>query len=130
MIIQTTKVINGAIYDYAYSDSGYMIERDGVRYSEAVDPLNSGRVYTETDELIEIKIDNATAEDYRKTLNKFGAEVWYNGSGVEDTNTNGMAPHIRSTQVGIQINSSSRFETNSRVLPCTLTFPIFRYEKL
>ena len=64
MIIQTTKVINGAIYDYAYSDSGYMIERDGVRYSEAVDPLNSGRVYTETEELIEIKIDNAIAEDY------------------------------------------------------------------
>ena len=75
MIIQTTKEINGVVYDYAYSDSGFMIERDGVRYSEAVDPLDSGRVYTETDELIEIKIDNATAEDYRKTLNKFGAEV-------------------------------------------------------
>ena len=27
-----------------------MIERDGVRYSEAIDPLDSGRVYTETDE--------------------------------------------------------------------------------
>lgn len=75
MIIQTTKVINGAIYDYACSDSGYMIERDGVRYSEAVDPLNSGRVYTETDELIEIKTDNATAEDYRKALNEFRAKV-------------------------------------------------------
>ena len=75
MIIQTTKEINGVVYDYAYSDSGFMIERDGVRYSEAVDPLDSGRVYTETDELIEIKIDNATAEDYRKALNKFGAEV-------------------------------------------------------
>lgn len=75
MIIQTTKVINGVIYDYAYSDSGYMIERDGVRYSEAVDPLNSGRVYTETDELIEIKTDNATTEDYRKALNKFRTEV-------------------------------------------------------
>ena len=35
MIIQTTKEINGVVYDYAYSDSGYMIERDGVRYSEA-----------------------------------------------------------------------------------------------
>ena len=47
MIVQTTKEINGVMYDYAYSDSGYMIERDGVRYSEAVDPLDSGRVYTE-----------------------------------------------------------------------------------
>ena len=53
MIIQTKKDINGVMYDYAYSNSGYMIERDGVRYSEAVDPLDSGRVYTETDESIE-----------------------------------------------------------------------------
>ena len=64
MIIQTTKEINGVVYDYAYSDSGFMIERDGIRYSEAVDPLNSGRVYTETDELIEIKTDDTAAEDY------------------------------------------------------------------
>ena len=30
MIIQTTKEINGVVYDYAYSDSGYMIERYSV----------------------------------------------------------------------------------------------------
>ena len=54
MIVQTIKEINGVMYDYAYSDSGYMIERDGVRYSEAVDPLDSGRLYTETDEPVEI----------------------------------------------------------------------------
>lgn len=35
-----------------YSDQGYKIERDGVRYDEAIDPENMGRVYTETDELI------------------------------------------------------------------------------
>ena len=64
MIIQTTKIINGIVYDYTYSDSGFMIERNGARYSEAVDPLNSERVYTETDELIEIKTDNTAAEDY------------------------------------------------------------------
>ena len=29
-----------------------MIERDGVRYSEAIDPVDSGRTYTETDERI------------------------------------------------------------------------------
>ena len=63
MIIQTTKEINGVVYDYAYSDSGYMIERDGVRYSEAVDPLDSGRVYTETEEPIETGTDDATMED-------------------------------------------------------------------
>ena len=64
MIIQTTKIINGIVYDYTYSDSGFMIEQNGARYSEAVDPLNSGRVYTETDELIEIKTDDTAAEDY------------------------------------------------------------------
>ena len=75
MIIQTTNEINGVVYDYAYSDSGYMIERDGVRYSEAVDPLDSGRVYTETDEPIEIETDDATAEDYLEALKKFGVKV-------------------------------------------------------
>ena len=68
MIIQTTKEINGVMYAYAYSDSGYMIERDGVRYSEAVDPLDSGRVYTETDEPIDMGTDEVTVEDYQTTL--------------------------------------------------------------
>ena len=68
MIIQTTKEIDGVVYDYTYSDSGYMIERDGVRYSEAVDPLDSGRVYTETDEPIDMGTDEATVEDYQTTL--------------------------------------------------------------
>ena len=75
MIIQTTKKINGVMCAYSYSDSGYMIERDGVSYSEAVDPLDSGRVYTETDEPIEIETDDATAEDYPEALKKFGVEV-------------------------------------------------------
>ena len=75
MIIQTTKEINGVVYDYAYSDSGYMIERDGVRYSEAVDPLDSGRVYTETEEPIETGTDEATVEDYQAALNEFWVEV-------------------------------------------------------
>ena len=54
----------------------------------------------------------------------------YDGSNY--TNTSGMTPHISSTsnEIGIQINSSSRFETNGGVLPCTITFTNFRYEKL
>lgn len=75
MIIQTTKEINGVMYAYTYSDSGFMIERDGVRYSEAVDPLDSGRVYTETDEPIDIGTDEATMEDYQTALNEFGVGV-------------------------------------------------------
>ena len=75
MIIQTTKEINGAMYTYAYSDSGFMIERDGVRYYEAVDPLGSGRVYTETGQPIERGTDEATVEDYRDALKEFGVSV-------------------------------------------------------
>lgn len=35
-----------------YSDRGMMIERDGIRYAEAIDPKGSGRVYEETDQPI------------------------------------------------------------------------------
>ena len=36
-----------------WSDTGFMIERDGAMYSEAVDPAEFNRVYTETDILID-----------------------------------------------------------------------------
>lgn len=36
-----------------YSDIGMMIERDGVRYSEAIDPVHLNRVYTETSEPVD-----------------------------------------------------------------------------
>ena len=75
MIIQTTKEIDGVVYDYAYSDSGYMIERDGVRYSEAVDPIDSGRVYTETNEPVEIGTKEETVEDYKTALQILGVET-------------------------------------------------------
>ena len=75
MIIQTTKEINGVVYDYAYSDSGFMIERDGVRYSEAVDPIDSGRLYTETDEPIDVGTKEETMEDYKTALQILGVET-------------------------------------------------------
>lgn len=62
MIVKTTKEINGVEYDYTYSDSNMMLERNGARYSEALDPLNSGREYTETDEPIET-VDEVTTEE-------------------------------------------------------------------
>ena len=36
-----------------WSDAGFMIERDGEMYSEAVDPAEFDRVYTETDVPVE-----------------------------------------------------------------------------
>ena len=40
--------INGTQYMHTYSDAGYMIERDGVQYGDAIDPIDSGREYTES----------------------------------------------------------------------------------
>ena len=44
---------DGVMLNRTYSDIGMKIERDGVRYSEAVDPAHLGRVYTETTEPID-----------------------------------------------------------------------------
>lgn len=75
MIVKTTKEINGAEYEYTYSDAGMMIERNGARYSEALDPMGSGREYTETDEPIQTAEDEATLEDYQAALREMGVEV-------------------------------------------------------
>lgn len=45
---------DGVVLNRTYSDAGMMIERDGVRYSEAVDPAELNRQYTETDEPTEV----------------------------------------------------------------------------
>lgn len=66
---------DGVVLNRTYSDKGMMIERDGVRYSEAIDPAELGRVYTETDEPIEVEADEATAEDYESALAEFGVKV-------------------------------------------------------
>lgn len=39
---------DGVVLNRTYSDAGMMIERDGVLYSEAIDPDNLNRVYMET----------------------------------------------------------------------------------
>lgn len=67
MIIAEQITINDKQFTKSYSDSGYMIERDGVRYSEAIDPSEYGRTYTETDVPIEGESEDkqkAAAFDY------------------------------------------------------------------
>ena len=49
-----------------WSDAGFMIERDGAVYSEAVDPAEFDRVYTETDVLIEVMEDDIEKEGETK----------------------------------------------------------------
>lgn len=53
MIQTETYTVNGKKFVRTYSDNGCMIERDGVLYAEAVDPAETGRTYTETDEPVE-----------------------------------------------------------------------------
>ena len=45
-----------------YSDAGKLLERDGVVYEEAIDPEDSGRVYTESDADAEVSAETALAE--------------------------------------------------------------------
>ena len=45
---------DGVVLNRTYSDEGFYIERDGEQYAEAIDPADSGRVYTETEELIPV----------------------------------------------------------------------------
>ena len=61
MIVKTTKTINGTTYEYTYSDAGFLIERDGALYEEAVDPIGSGRTYTETDAPIATELTDSEA---------------------------------------------------------------------
>lgn len=46
---------DGVVLNRTYSDQNMMIERDGVRYHEAIDPAELNRQYTETDEPIEVE---------------------------------------------------------------------------
>ena len=52
MIKTETITVNGRQLLRTYSDAGLMIARDGALYTEAVDPADSGRTYTETDQPI------------------------------------------------------------------------------
>lgn len=61
MIKTEVVTIRDKQYQRTWSDAGMMIERNGARYSEAVDPLNSWRTYTETDEPIEQEADYESA---------------------------------------------------------------------
>lgn len=47
MIYTETVTINGKQYMHTYSDT-YTILRDGVEYDDAMDPVDSGRTYSES----------------------------------------------------------------------------------
>ena len=51
-----------------WSDAGFMIERDGAMYSEAVDPMEFDRVYTETDMSVESESADEIVSDDSGTV--------------------------------------------------------------
>ena len=53
MLIKEVVTINETEFNHTYSDAGFYIERDGVEYSDAIDPIDIEREYVETDEKIE-----------------------------------------------------------------------------
>ncbi len=81
MIIKEIITINNKQFIKHYSDLGVYIQKVNTEelYSAALDSIDSGRVYEETDELIEVEeeknTNEATIEDYQDALGEFGVEV-------------------------------------------------------
>lgn len=74
MIITEQLTINNRQFTKTYSDSGFYIEHDGAQYSEAIDPAEFGRTYTETDIPIEGEGD-LTVTDALEMLSEMGVDV-------------------------------------------------------
>ena len=72
MIKSETITINGLALVRTYSDANLMIQQDGTGsvYSEAYDPADSGRTYTETDEEIPTEADSADYKNFQELLQK------------------------------------------------------------
>lgn len=66
MIITELIIINNKEFTKNYSDAGYKIQKVGTEevYSEAMDPINSGRTYVETMELIEEEEAEITSDEF------------------------------------------------------------------
>ena len=59
--------INNIQFQRTWSDANYLIERDGAKYSEAVDPIGIERTYTETNEPIDSQND-ITSDEFLSML--------------------------------------------------------------
>lgn len=71
MLKTETLTYNGVEYVRTWSDLSMMIERDEVLYEEAIDPVDSGRTYTEIDQPI-VYEGEATEADYLAALDRLG----------------------------------------------------------
>lgn len=74
MIVTEQVTINNRDFIRTYSDEGRYVVRDGVSYSEAVDPIGTGRVYTEG-EIMPEAMEAATEKDYLAALAELGVNT-------------------------------------------------------
>ena len=65
MIIVENITVNGTEFTRTYSDANRYVVRDGIEYSEAWDPAQFGRTYTEGNIILDDEIidDNENAEE-------------------------------------------------------------------
>ena len=64
MIIQEHFDVNGQDFIRTYSDAGRYVVRDGIEYSEACDPANLNRQYTEGGPMSQEEVQFQTEEMY------------------------------------------------------------------
>lgn len=62
MIIVENIIINNKEFTYTYSDANRYVVRDGIEYSEAYDPIEFGRTYTEGNLMSEEEINSEIEE--------------------------------------------------------------------
>lgn len=73
MIKAEIVTINGKQFVHTFSDNDMKIERDGIEYDEAYDPIDTGRVYTETNHIIETVTEDIEElkEKYADVVSKY-----------------------------------------------------------
>lgn len=74
MIVKENMEISGRAFVKTYSDTGFYIERDGEKYSEAIDPADIPREYIETDEPIDSG-EELTVSDTLGMLSEMGVKT-------------------------------------------------------
>lgn len=74
MIIRETITINGKEFIKTSSSLGMMIEREEIKYDEAIDLPQMNYTYTETDEPV-IKDEDEEKADMRQALNILGVNA-------------------------------------------------------
>lgn len=61
-MIQTEQItINNKLFIRTWSDSDRYVVRDGVEYSEAIDPVEFNRVYTEGNRIVDSELEDPYA---------------------------------------------------------------------